>query len=253
MSADSAGPGQHPENPQSWNMYTYVMNNPLKLVDPSGQFTCASSVSDQQCDNFQALLDQAQAAADVLGETVGWDSKQYIDAQRAIDAFGDEGVDNGVTIAQGNTGSYAATTKVGGNRSAPTRINPNGQNILVTYSSSSQWLDSSNNAWVASSIAHEGVHVADGSDWVSSGFSASANPSRLQTESDAYTVQGNILRALGSPQYSFGHGSANFQFSSPPDVRRAPAGAETWLMLKASYPNLENDAFSRNTRVNRSQ
>jgi len=29
-----------PTNPQSWNLYAYVRNNPLNLVDPSGYF-CA--------------------------------------------------------------------------------------------------------------------------------------------------------------------------------------------------------------------
>jgi len=92
MSADQLGPGQHPQNPQSWNLYSYVLNNPLKLVDPSSQFTCdAKTVSDQQCDNFQATLDKAQDAADALGAKYGWDSKQYTDAQLAIDAYGDEG------------------------------------------------------------------------------------------------------------------------------------------------------------------
>lgn len=28
---------QHPEDPQSWNMYAYVRNNPLKNTDPGRQ------------------------------------------------------------------------------------------------------------------------------------------------------------------------------------------------------------------------
>jgi RHS repeat-associated protein len=32
----SAPASAHPNLPQSWNLYTYVLNNPLKLVDPDG-------------------------------------------------------------------------------------------------------------------------------------------------------------------------------------------------------------------------
>ena len=51
-----------------------------------------------------------QSADGALANKYGWDSKQYLDAQRAIDAYGDEDVDNGVTIAQGNVGSDTAAS-----------------------------------------------------------------------------------------------------------------------------------------------
>jgi RHS repeat-associated protein len=37
MSPDPSGLlAQHPENPQSWNLYVYALNNPLKNIDPTG-------------------------------------------------------------------------------------------------------------------------------------------------------------------------------------------------------------------------
>src|SRR3984885_11064822 len=37
MSPDEAFADQHPVNPQSWNLYTYARNNPLRNIDPNGR------------------------------------------------------------------------------------------------------------------------------------------------------------------------------------------------------------------------
>src|SRR6185437_13165856 len=36
MSPDHPLIDQHPENPQSWNLYAYARNNPLINIDPTG-------------------------------------------------------------------------------------------------------------------------------------------------------------------------------------------------------------------------
>jgi len=40
---------QHPEDPQSWNLYAYVRNNPMKNTDPNGR-DCSEGVS--SCANY---------------------------------------------------------------------------------------------------------------------------------------------------------------------------------------------------------
>jgi RHS repeat-associated protein len=56
-----------PRNPQSWNAYSYVRNNPLRLVEPSGLdpacfITCTSSGHDLVVDNGRCGLCEALVA-----------------------------------------------------------------------------------------------------------------------------------------------------------------------------------------------
>jgi RHS repeat-associated protein len=40
----------NPTNPQSWNMYAYVLNNPTSLIDPVGLHACPSGLPPGVCD-----------------------------------------------------------------------------------------------------------------------------------------------------------------------------------------------------------
>ena len=42
-SPDAPFADQHPDDPQSWNLYAYVRNNPMNGVDPDGQAVCFST------------------------------------------------------------------------------------------------------------------------------------------------------------------------------------------------------------------
>jgi RHS repeat-associated protein len=48
-SADPASAGSDPLDPQSWNAYGYVLNNPLSNTDPDGEETCKDGSQADAC------------------------------------------------------------------------------------------------------------------------------------------------------------------------------------------------------------
>jgi RHS repeat-associated protein len=102
-SADPLLSSGREEEPQSWNRYSYVLNNPLRLIDPSGLYEFDSSVSEEQRKKFIAGFNQAKANLAKIAGVYGDNSKEYQKAQRASDAYGakadgSDGIKNGVTI-----------------------------------------------------------------------------------------------------------------------------------------------------------
>jgi hypothetical protein len=129
-----------------------------------------------------------------------------------------------------------------GNKSAD--LNPNGQNINVTFNPN----DVRGGGDV---VAHEGSHVADGSAWVASGFAANMNPTNFNTEFSAYHVQFNILNALGVTQAPPGMKSAgaSIPFSNPLSWRAGDTFKKVTPDLveriKEDYKNLNSAAYQK--------
>jgi len=259
MSPDS-GVDQHPEAPQSWNLYSYALNNPLNLVDPTGEYVCGAGVTQTMCDNFQNSLNAAQADADKLKATYGDKSKEYTDAQRAIDFYGKENVDNGVTLTLGGQPKGAegqVDPSVGS--TTPTSDNPLGQKITVHFAESAL----SGSADNAILLGHEGSHGADASDWVKSGFSPSMNPNQYNSEWRAFHVSVSLAVISGYGPLGFFSGpSENIErctFGNPPGQGK-PVGEGKLTqhsMLRdrnGTYGGLDPrdklGAFRRNTKGN---
>jgi RHS repeat-associated protein len=252
MTPDEIGPGQNPEDPQTWNMYSYVRNNPINLVDPTGQYICDGSMTQTECDRFQAGLDRAQTAADALKAKYGADSDQFKSAQRAIDAYGKAGIDNGVVIHVNAQQQDVGVTTVAGTTVAKTESNPTGQNISVSFKSGV--LDNADSNVLATDEAHEGSHVADGSAWVASGFSPLMNPTMYKTEFDAFQVQSRIAEGLGySLQFQDPKGGAPYNISIiHPNWTTGDTNYAIRGYLHGVYnltPTSKLAAFSRSTKV----
>jgi len=82
-----------PDNPQSFNRYSYVRNSPLRLIDPSGMAECAAG--DDAC--WQAEWEWNNCWYEAHG--YGWDGNHW---NQIIDAkFADAGIFNDVMMEAG--------------------------------------------------------------------------------------------------------------------------------------------------------
>src|SRR5205823_7019202 len=61
ITPDPAGKGAvYLDDPQTWNMYAYVRNNPTTLTDPSGLLVqCSSSLNKKDAAACQSIIDTA--------------------------------------------------------------------------------------------------------------------------------------------------------------------------------------------------
>jgi RHS repeat-associated protein len=175
-------------SPQSWNRYAYAFNSPLVNTDPFGLYVFDKKVTTNERDKFRKSLVKLEDRLKKIGAKYGTTSDQYKKAERSLSVYGKEGVKNGVTIQSGNL-KTAGKTQAAGAIGQKTADNPTGQDIRITFDKSS--FDNEE------TVAHEGSHAADGSDWIASGFSANKNPTIYQTELDAYTVSSLIIEAGG--------------------------------------------------------
>ncbi|MCC7341305.1 MAG: RHS repeat-associated core domain-containing protein [Bryobacterales bacterium] len=68
--ADEPFADQYPSDPQSWNLYSYGRNNPLKYTDPTGQAVqvCTNDESGKQ--TCVSMSDPQHSAA-IAGENAG--------------------------------------------------------------------------------------------------------------------------------------------------------------------------------------
>jgi RHS repeat-associated protein len=148
-----------PNDPQSWNRYTYGLNNPLAVVDPTGLYdvsnTCAAD--DKKCNKqFQQHAKDLKKGLENLQKQVDnmKDGPEKTRLENSLKALGTEGDHNGVDVAFGPAkGGAAATTdpifdqNTGKYSGFNITIDPNKENNGANG--------------YAVDAAHEGTHVSD--------------------------------------------------------------------------------------------
>ncbi|MBK7034612.1 MAG: RHS repeat-associated core domain-containing protein [Ignavibacteria bacterium] len=222
-------------DPQSWNRYAYVLNSPLRYVDPLGLYEWDASLGgsatdeelkkrkggqkilDRRNDIRNAMTDAADQAAKgaLSGRITSAESGAIFDS---LAAYGSEGEANGVTLAYGKVENGAAAetrymTDASG-KVTPFSTDANGKvtaHIVVTFGEGQKI--------TANTVAHEGSHTADrqnlgraferalqGSDVNLHPSNLAENITKYATELRAYRVSSYLDQATNTPSQVWNQG-----------------------------------------------
>jgi RHS repeat-associated protein len=174
-------------NPQSLNLYSYVLNNPLSRVDPDGHY----DVTPSNCGDNSKCQKKYDKAADKFEKRREKDlNSKKADVRAAAANYGERGEVNGVHVGFANLASQGINGSVDASGSTP-----GNQNIQVT-------LDFGR-AGNAETQTHEGTHVGDDQKFLNSydpatgGYNQALNPTHGQTEFNAFKAGAEINHEHG--------------------------------------------------------
>jgi RHS repeat-associated protein len=102
-----------PWEPQSWNRYSYTLNNPLRYTDPTGLYEFGTCGEDVNCDASRQAFRNALAAAGQVAKTLKKGSAERKALDASLKAIGKENDGNHVTVDFANISAAGRTHATG--------------------------------------------------------------------------------------------------------------------------------------------
>jgi RHS repeat-associated protein len=224
-----------PATPQSWNRYSYTLNNPVRLIDPTGMFVIDPTLSADDQDKIKTSYNQLKASL----STYKTASSDYKRIQRALKTLGGIGVNNGITVTVGKTlnpdaGAQVVPTAIGYRGAKPVRLH-------ATITLASGDFRSNNEAEIGESLGHEATHAADFKDLALAGVGvdklwAAFDRIRYKSEFEAYMLSGAVRQAL-EPATSYelpGNIPVSEYNQLPRTLTKVPLWNPAWAVLDAT-------------------
>jgi RHS repeat-associated protein len=174
------------DDPQTLNLYAYVMNNPLARLDLDGHYTCRGSSED--CAGFVTALNMARVAMKHFGP----ESDQAREIQGVLDFYGSDTTKNKVFVSFGKLSKGTA-----GITSYDAKGNIRIKFDLAQIHASTKGFMAGTYLTERAGIAiHEGTH---GSDERKMGHGISNRHEEMKSERHAYRTESYVNEGFSIP------------------------------------------------------